>query len=90
MTLEPAPKMLRESGSYFHASSEEWLKSMIARVRERRNRRPAAVGRIVTGMLKRITVILMVVAALSALSACSGDADVRMNPVSGTRVETVR
>lgn len=82
--------MLRESGSYFHASSEEWLMPMVARVRERRNRSPVRVGRITPGMMKRITVILMTVAALSALSACSGDADVRMNPVSDTRVEAVR
>ena len=47
-------------------------------------------GRIITGMFKRFTVIILTVAALSALSACSGDADVRMGPASDVRVEAVR
>ena len=47
-------------------------------------------GRIITGMFKRFTVILLTVAALSAMSACSGDADVRMAPASDVRVEAVR
>ena len=91
ITLEPAPKMLRESGSYFRASSEGtadnpawhglWAMSSIVR------KRP---GRIITCMFKRFTVIILTVAALSALSACSGDADVRMGPASDVRVEAVR
>lgn len=46
-------------------------------------------GRIITGMLKRITVILLVVASLSSLSACSNGTDVRMSPEPSTRMETI-
>lgn len=52
-------------------------------------RRPVPMGRIIVGMFKRFTVIILTVAALSALSACSGDADVRMGPASDVRVEAV-
>ena len=47
-------------------------------------------GRIITGMFKRFTVILLTIASLSVLSACSGVADVRMGPASDVRVEAVR
>lgn len=47
-------------------------------------------GRIITGMFKRFTVILLTVASLSVLSACAGVADVRMGPASDVRVEAVR
>ena len=47
-------------------------------------------GRIITGMFKRFTVILLTIASLSMLSACAGVADVRMGPASDVRVEAVR